>query len=180
MKRKTMINLHLYLSSVSLFLLLLFICSGSLHLLNIEEGESKESLGQYQTTDNLDKAGLEELFKSQLTTLKPSYRFDYMKGRDTSLMTRPTTRTYYTIDYNPSENSAEIVEHVPNFNKRLMEFHKGHGPKASRKILAFIGLIFALTIFTGLWLGLTVKVYRKITLLSSATSLLIVLLLFNL
>ena len=111
---------------------------------------------------------------------KTDYSFDYTKGNDDSLITRPTTRTYYQISYASDIGVVEISEHVPNFNKRLMEFHKGHGPKMARKIVACIALIFALAIFTGLWLGLTVPSYRKITLACSATSLLIVLVLFNL
>lgn len=180
MKRTTLINLHLYFSGVSLFILLLFITSGSLHLFGVEENDTKTTLASIEVDKNLTKENLETLFIKELQTREPRYRFDYIKGKDTSLTTRPTTRTFYTINYTPELGVAQIFQHVPNINKRFMELHKGHGPQATRKILACIGIIFALAILTGLWLGLSVPRYRKITLFTAFSSLAIVFGLFSL
>lgn len=180
MDRRSVINLHLYFSGVSLFLLLLFILSGSLHLFGVKEGEQSLSLGFVEVVGAPSQENLEKLLNEKIKEHNPNYKFDYIKGKSPSFITRPTTRTYYKLKYNDVDNKVEVTQHIPNFNKRLMEFHKGHGPLRTKKILAVIALIFALAIFTGLWLGLTVKSYRKITLLTSGTSLLIVLFLFNL
>ena len=62
MKRSTLIHLHLYFTGVSLFLLLLFITSGSLHLFEIEEGESKKVLDRIEIQGLTTKEGLEKFF----------------------------------------------------------------------------------------------------------------------
>ena len=178
MKRATLIKLHLYFSGVSLFLLLVFICSGSLHLLGFSETETKSLVKTYDPSTIESFESPEVFLEQSLQAIKPSYRFDYIKGRGDSFTTRPTTRTFYTLSIN--KNEIEINKHVPSLRKRFMELHKGHGPKATRKILGGIAFIFALAIFTGAWLGLTTKAYRKTTVITGLTSALIVLLLFNL
>ena len=180
MKRSTLVNIHLYFSGISLFILLLFITSGSLHLFGFKEEDKKTIVASIEIEEKLSKKDLENLLARELKNRWPGYRFDYIKGGDTSLTTRPTTRTFYTVQYSPDLGVAQISEHVPNINKRFMELHKGHGPKATRKILASIGVIFALAILSGLWLGLSVPRYRKITLITALSSLAIVFVLFSL
>ena len=178
LKRTTLINLHLYFSGISLFLLLVFIFSGSLHLLGVSETETKSLVKTYDPSTMKDFETPELFLEQSLQAINPSYSFDYIKGRGGNLTTRPTTRTFYTLA--TTEKSIEIYKHVPGVTKRFMELHKGHGPKATRKILGGIAMIFALAIFTGAWLGLTTRAYRKTTLITGLSSALIVLLLFNL
>lgn len=178
MKRTTLITLHLYFSGISLFLLLVFISSGSLHLLEVPETETKSLVKSYDPSTMKAFNDPKEFLKESLSVLDPTYRFDYIKGGNGNFTTRPTTRTFYTLATN--KNSIEIYKHVPGLTKRFMELHKGHGPKATRKILGVIASIFALAIFTGAWLGLSSRAYRKTTLITGFSSALIVLLLFNL
>lgn len=180
MKRMTLIYLHLFFSGVSLCLLLLFITSGSLHLFGIEETEQVETVLTETITVPLDKPHLENQFKDLLAKTAPDYRYDYFKGDDKALIARPTSRTYYKVTQDPTQGVLTLSKHTPSINKRVMEFHKGHGPQKSRLILSIIGLIFTLAILTGLWLGLTVPKYRNLTLLATLTSLGLVFLLFNL
>ncbi len=180
MKRKNLINLHLYFSGISLILLLLFIISGSLHLFGVNEGEDQQIVETIEFQGQIYKDGLDKFLQAYLKDNQKNYSFDYTKGNDQQVFTRPTTRAYYSIQHDQENHNLKITQHFPNFNKKMMEFHKGHGPQKARKIVAFIAIIFALAILTGLWLGLTVKSYRKITLACTGTSLLLVIILFNL
>lgn len=180
MKRKTLIQLHLYFSGISTFILFLYISSGSLHLVGGLEQESSEvvSHGIYQ--GNLDKKDIESFFKRQLESIEPSYHFDYIKGGGASYFTRPTTRTSYTLNFENGAESYTIQKNTPNFFKRVMEFHKGHGPVITRTLIPWISILFILTLITGLWLGLSVRQYRKVTLFTFVTGLGVVFLLFSL
>lgn len=178
MKRATLINLHLYFSGLSTFILLLFIISGSLHLYGFKETKTSVLVKVIKIQSPLTKKTLEAKFKGLLETEFPKYRFDYIKGSSRALKTRPTTREYFTLENRGS--SLGLIKHSPNFTMKLMEFHKGHGPRSSRKLLATISIIFALAIVTGIWLGLTVKKYKRITLLTSLSGLALVLIMFSL
>ena len=121
---------------------------------------------------------LQNFFTANLKQIVPDYKFDYIKGSPDRLMTRPTSRTFYTIKYNKGEGSVSISEVSPNLIKSLMEFHKGHGPKVSRTFLGISGFIIFLSALSGLWLGISIKVYRNITLATLATGLMIFVILF--
>ena len=176
-KRSTIIDLHLYFSGTSTFILLLFIISGSLHLFGFKETKDSHLVKEISINKILSKDQLELLFKTSLREQKPSYEFDYIKAKNNTLTTRPTTREFYTFEQ--SKKSISLINHKPNFTMRLMEFHKGHGPKSSKKIVASIAIIFALSVLTGVWLGLTVKKYRRIIVATSMSGLILLLLLFS-
>lgn len=176
--RSNMINLHLYFSGVSTFLLLLYILSGSLHLLGFKETKSTEIIFNQSITSELQAKSSKEVFKKLLEIKKPDYKYDYIKGKGNKLTSRPTTREHYT--FSKKENTVTLTKNTPNFTMKLMEFHKGHGPLITKKILGSVAIIFALTIFSGVWLGLTVKKFRKVLILTSLTGLVFTVLLFQL
>ncbi len=157
----TLIKLHLYLSGIALVFMTLMAFSGSLHLLMGDEAEKVYEAKSVPVSEGMSKDDLTELFKSELNKLDSDYKFDYIKGSSTSLVSRPTTRTYYTIKV--LEGSGKIEKHVPSIRKSLMEFHMGHGARSSRGALGVLGIIVIGAALTGLWLGWSSKPLRLMT-----------------
>lgn len=150
--------------------------SGSLHLFLGNESEKVEEVAKIVVTDKLSKDELTSFFSKQLNSLDPNYKFDYIKGSAQSQMSRPTTRVFYTIK--SDSNFYTIEKHDPSVLKSLMELHKGHGPRASRLVLGILGLVVIGSLLTGLWLGISSKPYRKITILTAVSGITLYLLLF--
>lgn len=176
MNRMTWIKIHLYLSGVTLVFLAIMALSGSLHLLAGGEAEEVSLVKNISITNPLNKDQLAELFKSELKSIDSNYKYDYVKGSSSSHMSRPTTRTYYTIKVN--SDSAKIEKHIPSVRKSLMELHKGHGPKASRNLLGLLGIFVIGSVISGIWLGWTSKALRKVTVLTGLSGLAFFLVLF--
>lgn len=157
----TFIKIHLYLSGVTLIFLSFMALSGSLHLL---KGGEKEEVIKVQTfpLDNLmNKDQLTQFFSEKLKEIDANYSYELIKGSESSQMTRPTTRTYYTIKVDA--NQALIQKHIPTIRKKLMELHQGHGPRISRNILGALGLLVIGSVLSGLWLGWSSPALRKVT-----------------
>lgn len=177
MKRITLIKLHLYFSGVSIVLLTLYASTGALYLLGFK-GAEQSSLVKVVEAEVSSKEELEESFVSLLKEEVPNYKYEYIKGSDTSLISRPANRLYYSVKYLESESKIELHKREPNLHKALMELHKGHGARMSKNLLAFMGLLYVFTLLSGLYLGLTVKAYRKTTLVTLGSGFLIFLIAF--
>ncbi len=178
MKRLTLIKIHLYFSGITLIFLALMALSGSLHLLTGDESEAVKWIKTTKVSSPFDKEALTKLFESELKNIDSEYRYDYIKGSSSSQTSRPTTRKYYTIDL--KDSTAIIKEHSPSLNKRLMELHKGHGPRSSRNVLGVLGIFVIGAVLSGLWLGLSSKAFRKVTLATMLSGAFVYLLLFYL
>ncbi len=176
MKRLFFIKMHLYFSGVVLVFLLLMSLSGAIHLFAGDESAAITPVKSIQITGPLSRQELTQRFSDELKAIDSSYRFDYIKGSNTFQTTRPTSRTFYTIA--AKDDSLTIQKHEPSFRMMLMELHKGHGPRASRNILGLLGLITVGAIITGLWLGWSAPAFRKSTVLSMISGLVIYSLLF--
>lgn len=178
MKRLFFIKIHLYLSGLVLFFVAFMSLSGALHMFNVSENEKKITLKILNETEINSKKELEELFKENLLIIDPKYTYDTLKGSETKLMSRPLNRVYYSIKFFPEKKKAIIKRHLPDINKAIMEFHKGHGPKVSRTALGILGLITFGASISGLWLGLSSNSLRKTTLITMISGGLIYFLLF--
>lgn len=161
MKRMLFIKIHLYLSGVALVFMCLMALTGALHLLTGDESEVVERGESFIVEKDMSKDELMALFTEKLKEIDAGYRFDYIKGSNTSLVSRPTTRIYYTIK--TSGGQATIAKHIPSWNKRFMEFHKGHGARSSRNFLGIFGLIVIGAVLSGIWLGLSSRALRRST-----------------
>ena len=153
MKRLTLIKIHLYCSGISLVFLLLMAFSGSYHLFIGNEGESVSIVKEMEMLERMNKESLMKFFEKEISEIDKDYSFDYIKGSQASLVTRPQTRTYFTLKQH--NGTISIKKHVPSFLKSLFEFHKGHGAKISRFVLGSLGIVVILAAISGLWLGLT-------------------------
>ena len=56
------------------------------------------------------------------------FEFDYVKQKGSQLITRPTTRPFYTLDV--SGNEVEVQYNEPYLQKKMIELHMGHGAVA--------------------------------------------------
>ena len=177
-KRIIFIKVHLYISGIIIILLSLYTLTGSLHLLGDFESETSKIVYEQTGIHKNSKSELESYFRTKLNELSPGYRFDYMKGSNERMMTRPTSRDYYTLSYNKQNEDIVIELKSPNLVKKLMEFHKGHGPKLSRSVLGVMGFFIFFSVISGLWLGLSLKAYRKTTVLTTLSGLILFAILF--
>ncbi len=164
MKRLTIIKIHLFFSAPVLIFLCLTAVSGALHLLKGSEAEEVIEVKSIGLDRKLDKKELENLFSEQLKVINPNYKYEYMKGSESSQVSRPQTRTYYSISAN--ESSAIVKKHVPSLLKSLMEMHQGHGPRISKTILGILGFFVVGALITGIWLALTSPPLKKFALLA--------------
>lgn len=161
MKRSLFIKIHLYFSGVTLFFLSMMALSGSLHLLADNETEEVSLVKSLEVATEISQEDLTAIFEKEIKDVNSDYTYDYIKGSSTSLISRPTTRTYYSIKL--TNGVAKIEKHNPSLRKSLMELHKGHGPRSSRLFIGIFGLTVLCAVLSGLWLGLSSPAFRKIT-----------------
>jgi hypothetical protein len=176
MKRMTLVKLHLYFAGLILVFLAFTALSGSLHLFLGDETEQVKEVKTFNVSSSIQKEELTNIFEKELNSINSNYRFDYIKGSSSSQTSRPTSRTYYTI--NLKDGVASIKEHQPSILMSLMELHKGHGPLASRNVLGILGVIAILTVLTGFGLGISSRAFRKVTIATVFSGAFVYLLLF--
>ena len=164
-KRSTLISIHLILAALFLPLMLILPLSGSAYIFGWHGSATTEELVVLNEAMPEDEAEREAFFREVFAEHAPGYDFAYMRGRGNSVMFRPTTRTYYTAE--TRDDGTTLVERVrPSLLKRLIELHKGHGPRLMRWFEGAFGVALIFTALSGLWLAWTVKKYRKQTIIA--------------
>ena len=154
MTRILLIKLHLYLSAFFSAAIVLVAVSGGLYLIGIKGTIEQTPVGALTTGQQLSQDPSEANVQAALASLGVSdFEFEYVKQKGSQLITRPTTRPFYTLDISGDE--AVVHYNEPSLQKRMIELHMGHGPtayKSYQKVFA-AGMLFI--ILTGLWLGLS-------------------------
>ena len=167
-----MIKLHLIASAFFAPMVLLVAISGGLYLLGAK--------GQFAVTNvelaagvslDLDSATLEEDVNQLLSGQGVDHRFEYLKVSGNTLTTRPTSRVNYVLVV--EETGVAVTRNEPNLAKSLIELHKGHGPLVFKNFQKFMaaGLLFILV--SGVALGFVSSKLRLLTVVVSATGLLV-------
>ncbi len=164
MKRVLFVKIHLFLSGIAMVFLLLMSFSGAGHLLFGDEPETVTEVKSFVLSANLSKERLSQLFENELKSIDPDFSYEYLKGDARSLVTRPTSRTYFKL--NVDGETVKIFKYEPSLRKRLMEFHMGHGIRAVKPIMGALGIIVFFAALSGLWLGLSSPALRKTTLVT--------------
>jgi hypothetical protein len=149
--RKNWIWIHILLAGVFLPFFFILPLSGSLILLKEEGSATKDFAFEVERNFTNDESEIRQIFKDQ----KLSYDFEYIRGRGERLMTRPTTRTYYEIEYH--EGKMQFFKVNPSFLRKLKEIHFGHGPKVLRNFEKIFGFAFILVNLSGLVLMFGLK-----------------------
>ena len=165
--RKLLILLHLLGGSFMAPAFILLAITGGLHM--VGDGEKVETSAislPAGTQVDLKSKTAEDDVRAILKTANVDMKFEYLKIRGSSFETRPTSRTH--VKFKPSPNGLTATLNKPNFQKAMMEIHKGHGPKILRTYHKLVALTLFLIIFGGLMIGVLAKAYRRKTLVSLA------------
>ena len=172
MTRTLLIKLHLYLSAFFSAAIILVAVSGGLYLIGIKGSIEQTTLGTVSSGQQLLQDPSEVAVQAALTSLGVAdFEFEYVKQKGSQLITRPTTRPFYTLSIDGNEALVEYNE--PSLQKRMIELHMGHGPtpyKTYKQVFA-AGMLFI--ILSGLWLGLSSARLRLSTAVISSTGVLL-------
>ena len=172
MARALLIKLHLYCSAFFAAGIILVAVSGGLYLIGIKGTIEQTLVGTLTTGQQLSQDPSEANVQAALASLGVAdFEFEYVKQKGSQLITRPTTRPFYTLDISGDEAVVRLNE--PSLQKRMIELHMGHGPtayKTYQKVFA-AGMLFI--ILTGLWLGLSSARLRVATAMISGAGVLL-------
>ncbi|MDG2461022.1 MAG: hypothetical protein P8M73_09090 [Luminiphilus sp.] len=172
MARTVLIKLHLYFSAFFAAAIVLVAVSGGLYLVGIKGSVDQTLVGSVDSGEALladpSPAGVEAVLAAVGVT---DFTFDYVKKSGSRLMTRPTTRPFYTLDIEAERVAVHL--NTPSLQKRMIELHMGHGPSAYKTYQQFFALGMLFVMLSGLWLGLSSDRLRATTLLTSGSGLLL-------
>ena len=154
MARALLIKLHLYCSAFFAAAIVLVAVSGGLYLIGIKGTIEQTPVGTLATGQQLLLEPSEAKVQAALASLGVSdFEFEYVKQKGSQLITRPTTRPFYTLDI--SGEDAVVRYNEPSLQKRMIELHMGHGPTAYKTYQQVFAAGMLFIILTGLWLGLS-------------------------
>ena len=169
MARALLIKLHLYCSAF--FAPDLGGGVRGLYLIGIKGTIEQTPVGTLTTGQQLSQDPSEQTCRRHWLSWCRDFEFEYVKQEGSQLITRPTTRPFYTLDISGDEAMVQYNE--PSLQKRMIELHMGHGPtayKTYQKVFA-AGMLFI--ILTGLWLGLSSARLRVSTAMISGAGVLL-------
>ncbi len=158
MKRATLIKIHLYLSAIFAPFLFLMAFTGTSYLMGFKGNADKKVVETFEVDTEITEAYV----RAELARIDPGYSFEYTKKSADGLFTRPTTRDYYQFERLDRQIIVKKVS--PNFLLKIIEIHKGHGPGFLKFVEKILGIGLILILISGIWLALTVKRDKKITL----------------
>ncbi len=163
--RKLWIYVHLILAAFFMPFLLIMPISGTGYLLDFKGSQEKTEAFRLSTIPTEVGAEQEAFFREEFKKNGIDFDFEYIRGSKTNLIFRPATRVHYTAAL--EEGGQWVVSQVnPSLMSRLIELHKGHGPRIMRWFEIAFGIALVLTTLSGLWLAWTVKPYRTATIVS--------------
>jgi hypothetical protein len=172
MTRTLLIKLHLYLSAFFSAAIILVAVSGGLYLIGIKGSIEQTTLGTVSSGQQLLQDPSEVAVQAALTSLGVAdFEFEYVKQKGSQLITRPTTRPFYTLSIDGNEALVEYNE--PSLQKRMIELHMGHGPTAYKTYQQVFAAGMLFIILSGLWLGLSSARLRLSTAVISSTGVLL-------
>ena len=172
MTRTLLIKLHLYLSAFFSAAIVLVAVSGGLYLIGIKGSIEQTPVGTVSTGSQLLQDPSEANVHAVLASLGVSdFEFEYVKQKGSQLITRPTTRPFYTLDISGDEAVVKFNE--PSLQKRMIELHMGHGPTAYKTYQQVFAAGMLFIILSGLWLGLSSARLRLSTAVISGTGVLL-------
>ena len=162
MTRALLIKPHLYLSAFFSAAIILVAVSGGLYLIGIKGSVEQTPVGTLSAGQQLLANPSKSAVESALAQAGVSdFRFDYVKQKGAQLITRPTTRAFYTLDVAGDEIIVRYNE--PSLQKRMIELHMGHGPSAYKIYQQIFAAGMMFIILSGLWLGLPSERLRRAT-----------------
>ena len=172
MARAVLIKLHLYFSAFFAAAIVLVAVSGGLYLIGIKGSVEQTLVGTLDSGEALLADPSPAAVKAALAAVGvKDFTFDYVKKKGSQLITRPTTRPYYTLDV--GDGRVTVHYNAPSIQKRMIELHMGHGPSAYKTYQQFFAAGMLFVMLSGLWLGLSSDRLRTTTLITSGSGLLL-------
>lgn len=145
--------------------------TGSLHLWKIPENQEKTEAFRIKAL--APKEGTEDFFREIFKQQNMDFEFESVRSSKNEFTFRPSSRVHYVAVQEGDELVFTKID--PAWNRRLMELHKGHGPILMRWLESAFGVALILVTLSGIWLSLTAKAYRKVTVISFLTGLAVIL-----
>lgn len=163
MNRQLFITIHLYLASFFAAAVLLVSISGGLYLLEYKGSTVETEVATLsQAAHTLPNPASKDDVNALLAAAGVSnFNFEYVRQSGTQAVTRPTSKTHYRLKTGMSDIVISRVE--PNLQARMMELHKGHGPRGFKTFQKAFALGMLFIILSGLWLGLSSPRLRRNT-----------------
>ena len=160
--RNFLILCHLFAASLLAPMFVLVAITGANYLLDIK-GETMEtplSIPQDLVIDQ-DASDIEDTVRAVMAANDLPGDFEYLRMREDSITTRPTSRDFVVLEQADGVWSATM--HEPSLQYRMMELHKGHGPEKFKIYQIAAGIALFLVVIGGLTVGLMAKAYRAKT-----------------
>ena len=157
--RNFLILCHLFMASLIAPAFILVSITGFNYLIG-NKGETVQTtlIVPQNVQIDPDATDIEHRVRQVLAANDLPQDFEYLRMRDGSITTRPTSRDFVQLSEEDGEWSATLEE--PNLQYRMMELHKGHGPEKFKiyQMVAAAALFFI--IIGGTVVGLMAKAYR--------------------
>ena len=169
--RITAVKVHLILASVFMPFMLIMPLSGGLYLLDVKGDQAKTEV--FKVAGPIPEKA-DDFFREQFKAQNIDFDFEYIRGTDKEYIFRPTSRVHFVAA--KTAEGATVSRIDPDWIKRLMEIHKGHGPKFIRWFEIAFALSLILVTLSGVYLAWTVAPYRRIMGISFLIGALIVIL----
>jgi len=153
MSRKLIANIHLYIAAFFAPVLIITTISGGLYLLGFKGSVEKELVYRGSISEfNDDAENIRFEVDRVLKKLNIQHDFEYIKEGRNSLITRPTSREYYVLNFVNGE--MKVIKQTPDIIKIIVELHKGHGPTAFKTFQKILALGLLVMLISGVWLAL--------------------------
>lgn len=172
MARILLIKLHLYFSAFFSAAIVLVALSGGLYLIGIKGSVDQQLVG----TVDMGEALLADPSHARVAAALSAagvtdFEFDYVNVKGTQLVTRPTSRPFYSLTID--DDQVTVRYSTPTLQKRMIELHMGHGPSAYKTYQQFFAAGMLFVMLSGLWLGLSSDRLRGTTLITAGSGLLL-------
>ncbi|MFT4711668.1 MAG: hypothetical protein ACJAVI_000126 [Candidatus Azotimanducaceae bacterium] len=172
MARSFWIKAHLFVASFFAPALLVTAISGGLYLVDVKGSvtETKVDVPVDMKLD-LESSTLEEDVRLVFEKLGIEHDFEYLRIGGSTITTRPTSRTSYVLEV--YVDGIAISRNDPDLQKRLIELHKGHGPRLFKDFQKVMAVALLFVLLSGAWLGLSSTGLRTKTAVTVSSGLIV-------
>ncbi len=159
MNRKLFLNIHLYLAAFFLPFLLLMPITGVSYLLGEKGAKLSKVEFVVNETPPLEKKEQDEWIKNQFKINNIDFEWEYIKPNGKDLILRPSSVDHYILSV--EDNQTEFIKIEPNLLLKLIELHKGHGPKLFKTLEITAGIALILITISGVFLSFYSRSLKK-------------------
>lgn len=159
MSRKLIVTIHLALAAFFTPILMIMGISGGLYLIGEKGKIDNERIYQGELSGfNFRSKNREEQVRQFIQAHNIKVEFEYLRGGSNFAITRPTSKQHLLFEL--KNRQLIVTKKSPNFIASIIELHKGHGPKMFKTYQKIMAIGLFLILLSGLYLGLTSRLYR--------------------